>query len=401
MHSVTSRIMTFNQGRIPELLNMKYDAMRENPFRFFRGTCHLFYEDLPARSPLLKSPLTWVCGDLHLENFGSFKADNHIPYFDINDFDESVLAPCLVDPTRLLCSVLLASDVLGINKKGAKKLFDTFLDTYANTLATGYIRSLEKQAATGTIKLFLDTVRNRKHKPFIMKRMEMRNGKPRLIIDKIKTLKAPKESKTQIKEQVQAWMSQHPQTKGYKILDIAYRIAGTGSLGGTRYALLVTHADMPGEHYLLDLKLALPSCILNYHSFSQPEWPDEASRVTEVQKRFQAASPALLHEVEAGNQHYILKVLQPSADKIDFQSFNGKTKKLEEILYCMAQICAWDCLRSGGRQGSAIADELIDFAAKAPKWKEAVFEYASSYAVQVTKDFKAYAADYDAGKVKA
>ena len=68
--------------------------MRKSAFAFLRATCHLFYEDLP-KSPLLrKVPPVWACGDLHLENFGSYKGDNRLVYFDLNDFDEALLAPC-------------------------------------------------------------------------------------------------------------------------------------------------------------------------------------------------------------------------------------------------------------------------------------------------------------------
>jgi uncharacterized protein (DUF2252 family) len=49
--------------------------MTENAFRFFRGTCHLFYQDLAPAQPLPLSPLAWICGDLHIENFGSYRGD--------------------------------------------------------------------------------------------------------------------------------------------------------------------------------------------------------------------------------------------------------------------------------------------------------------------------------------
>jgi len=67
-------ILRFNEGRDPERLDMKYEAMRQSPFAFFRGTCHLFWEDWPRDSPLDSAPATWVCGDLHLENFGTYMA---------------------------------------------------------------------------------------------------------------------------------------------------------------------------------------------------------------------------------------------------------------------------------------------------------------------------------------
>ena len=91
---ILSRIQAYNSNRDAERLAMKYRKMRADPFVFLRGTCHLFYERLAGLDIDLKAPATWVCGDLHLENFGSYKGDNRLAYFDINDFDEAALAPC-------------------------------------------------------------------------------------------------------------------------------------------------------------------------------------------------------------------------------------------------------------------------------------------------------------------
>ena len=87
------RIKAFNEGRLEDMLQVKYAKMAENSFFFFRGTFHLFYEDLSKEKDFTTSPNAWICGDLHLENFGSFKSDNRLVYFDLNDFDEAVLAP--------------------------------------------------------------------------------------------------------------------------------------------------------------------------------------------------------------------------------------------------------------------------------------------------------------------
>lgn len=54
------RLIAFNTGLLPDMLELKYEAMAENAFRFFRGTCHLFYEDLAAAAPLPLSPLAWI-----------------------------------------------------------------------------------------------------------------------------------------------------------------------------------------------------------------------------------------------------------------------------------------------------------------------------------------------------
>lgn len=46
METIIDRIKKFNAPLIPDMVELKYKAMKQNAFRFFRGTCHLFYEDL-------------------------------------------------------------------------------------------------------------------------------------------------------------------------------------------------------------------------------------------------------------------------------------------------------------------------------------------------------------------
>src|SRR4051794_10721589 len=112
MQDVLALLTEHNRDREPERLARKYEKMRKNAFAFLRGSCPLFYARLPGSSAWLKAPAVWACGDLHLENFGSYKADNRQVYFDINDFDEALLAPATWDLLRLLSSVLVAHKAL-------------------------------------------------------------------------------------------------------------------------------------------------------------------------------------------------------------------------------------------------------------------------------------------------
>ena len=76
--NVVREILAFNAGRDLDTLGLKYRAMRTGPFAFLRGTCHLFYQLLPRQGIFKSAPLAWICGDLHLQNFGSYKADNRL-----------------------------------------------------------------------------------------------------------------------------------------------------------------------------------------------------------------------------------------------------------------------------------------------------------------------------------
>ena len=45
MKRVSARIKKFNAPLLPDKVKLKYQLMCESMFRFYRGTCHLFYED--------------------------------------------------------------------------------------------------------------------------------------------------------------------------------------------------------------------------------------------------------------------------------------------------------------------------------------------------------------------
>ena len=107
--SATDIIRDFNSDREPERLSMKLEAMAADPFPFLRGTCHLYYQRLTEKSLSPGGPPAWICGDLHIENFGTFLGDNGLTYFDINDYDEAVVAPVTWDIVRLVTSVYVAA----------------------------------------------------------------------------------------------------------------------------------------------------------------------------------------------------------------------------------------------------------------------------------------------------
>ena len=55
----------------------------------------------------------------------------------------------------------------------------------------------------------------------------------------------------------------------------------------------------------------------------------------------------------------------------------------------MGNVVAWGQLRSGGRQGSAIADDLITFAQDS-SWHQPLLAYARAYSHQVKSDYRSF-----------
>jgi uncharacterized protein (DUF2252 family) len=399
MNTVTEKILAFNKDRVPELVKLKYNFISQDVFRFYRGTCHLFYEDLSKKINWEDKTKCWITGDLHLENFGTYKGDNRVVYFDMNDFDESLLAPSTWELSRLLTSIHLAAIVLGFGEDLADKLAVDYTSQFINVLRTGKSLVVEKETAEGLLKQLIKQVQNRSQKEFVLSRIEIDNKKPKLILNE-KILKFKKGAdRTKVVDTFQNWMDKHLGEKKYSILDIAYRIAGTGSVGVKRYVLLL-HETENGRLHLADLKEAKPSSLKPYSVYEQPVWKSEAERVITLQKRVQHVAPAFLHPLIVGKTPFVAKQLQPSQDRMDLALCKGKKGKLSGILCTMADANASGQLRSSGRQGSSTADELISFATNYKAWKNKVLAYAKQYAKQVVQDYTAYKADYDKGLVK-
>ena len=95
-----------------------------------------------------------------------------------------------------------------------------------------------------------------------------------------------------------------------------------------------------------------------------------------------------------GGRSFIMRELQPIEDKINFELLEGDMDKLHLLLKDMGKIVAWNNLRCGGRQGSAIADELIKFGAEVMELEEDILDYAEKYADRTVKYWKEFVAKF-------
>lgn len=399
MLNVAKTIRNFNAGRDPERLVMKYANLRANPFVFLRGTCHLFYDRLPADALFTKAPAAWLCGDAHLENFGSYKGDNRLAYFDLNDFDESSLAPVTWELVRFLSSILVAGGSLRATPDDSNALCKVFLQGYADALALGKARWVERDTASGLVHELLATLKARTRAAFLDKRTERKNGGRRIRRDGEHALRADRAGRERAARLIDAFAASQDNPGFFRVLDVARRIAGTGSLGMERYVVLVEGKGSPDGNYLLDLKQATSSSLVPHLKIRQPAWPSQAHRVVAVQRRMQAVSMAFLHPIVDGNSSYVLRDLQPSEDRVSLDVRRTGLGQVSGVIEEMGQLMAWAHLRSSGRQGSAIADELIDFGTSAKSWRRDLLDAAHQCATQVENDWKAYCQAHDAGKM--
>lgn len=395
MTTLTERLITFNQQRDPQLLQRKYKVMSADAFAFYRGSCHLFYEDWPTTSPLNTAPLTWICGDLHLNNLGSYHGDDRHVYFHINDFDEAALAPCTWDLTRFLVSIHLSAPLLDVNEEQRNELCAYFLDKYAQALKKGHTLTIREKDMDGLIEdlLFHD---GRNRQDLLHSRTDLTADGRQLHIDNKKITEVSKRERTVITRAIRKWSAEQENPPFFQILDIARRVAGVGSLGVGRYILLVEGKGSPEKNYLLDLKQILPSALEPVLQHPQPNWANEAERAVTVQRWVQGIPHALMAVIPLYGTHYILREIQPSGNKINIKLVSGKPDKLKKLIKTVAQVVAWGQLRCADRHGTAELLDLMQFA-RDDHWHKDILDYAQMYAQCVLQNYQEFSAAYDQG----
>jgi uncharacterized protein (DUF2252 family) len=397
--NLIERLTAANDGREPERLQYKYARMRASVFGFYRGTSHLFYQDWPQASSLDRTPATWVSGDLHLENFGSYRSDSGQICFDLGDFDEGSLAPAAWDLARFATSVLLGARSLGLGGRDGTALIQHFIRCYAAALREGKARWIERKATRGIVRDLINDLRDRSRRELLDSRTELNGKARRLLIDRKHTLPIPEVARGRISAFMKKWAARQPDPGYFKLLDVARRVTGVSHLGLPRYILLVEGEGSPNSNCLIDLKLAQESVLTPYLRLPQPEWKNQAERVVAIQDRMQAVTPAQLQPVLINRQAYVLRELQPAADRLALDLWNGKTRRLEKAIGTAGDLLAWAQLRSGGRQGSAVADELIEFG-RSDWWQQELMAYCRFYATRVESDYAEYCKAYDAGELE-
>jgi uncharacterized protein (DUF2252 family) len=400
MSKLSQRIRAFNNPLLPDMVQLKYEAMTENAFRFYRGTCHLFYEDISAAPALPLTPLTWICGDLHLENFGSYKGDNKLVYFDLNDFDESVLAPASYELTRMLASIFIAFDTLNIEPVKALKMAQLFLKTYSTTLAKGKAISIEPRTAKGIVCDFLNAADKSGEKDILKKRTISKKNKIMLSLKDERHFKIDKKLRQELKSHINEWIANSSDGPyNYKVKGMVFRLAGTGSIGLKRYLFLLKSTNTKNKYLFVDMKQSRESSVLPYTTVQQLNWPTEAERIITVQQRMQNVSASLLSTTVFRDESYVIQELQPVKDTIKFKLLKDQYRDIYQVIDDMAALTASAQLRSGGIQGSAIIDELVGFG-KDEGWQEHLVTYAQKYAAKVKRYYLRYLEDYKAGEFK-
>jgi uncharacterized protein (DUF2252 family) len=238
------------------------------------------------------------------------------------------------------------------------------------------------------VRTLLQRVSGRTRATLIRERTIVKNGRLVIRYDR-HTLPPTGDQRARVTRELNKFAETQPDPKFFRVLDLARRASGLGSLGVDRYIVLVRGDAGSDGHALLDVKEVAPSSLARFGGVAQPKWKSEPDRVVAVQRRMQGTAPALLDAVNIGSGGYVLRELQPSKDRLTLKDARGRPGRLRSVISTMAHVTAWAQLRSSGRQGSAIADDLIAFAEHSG-WQRPLINYGRLYAAQVERDFKVF-----------
>ena len=220
---------------LPADLRRKHQAMADDLFPFFRAT---FYRWMQLWAKVCAdesgAPHVLAVGDLHVENFGTWRDVEGRLVWGINDFDEVYELPYTIDLVRLAASAHIAIRESRL-KIAAKDACDAILSGYKRSLETGgvpFVMAEEhdwlRHMVTGVLR---DPVQ------YWQK------------LDSLPTLKGrvPKSARRAIERLLPE------RGLDYRI---AHRIAGLGSLGRERYVAI---ANCRGGRVAREAKALAPS----------------------------------------------------------------------------------------------------------------------------------------------
>ena len=282
-------------------VKVKHRLMAESPFPFFRATFYRWAQWWPIICPeLAQAPHVLAIGDLHVENFGTWRDIEGRLIWGVNDFDEAWPAAYTVDLVRLVTSAYLAidEDHLAISRK-----------TACQAIEQGYRDSIAKGGG-----------------PFIL--AEHHQWLRRLAISELrdpvifweKILACPK---YQGKLPEDVWRLVHAslplRTKRY---DLRTRLAGLGSLGHPRVLALAT---WDGAHVVREAKQLTPSAWI---------WARRLASTQVLSRRLIESAIRIRDPHVHFAEHWIVRRLAPDCCHIEIHSLPEERDE-ERLVYYM------------------------------------------------------------------
>src|SRR5581483_4738705 len=334
-------------------LQAKYRKMAGDSASFLRATFFRWSQIWPQLCPeLATSPRVLAVGDLHVENFGTWRDSEGRLIWGINDFDEACPMPYTIDLVRLVTSYRVALPAGSNAGLKPKQACDKILQGYTDCLKAGGSPFVLAEKNEWLRAIALHNLQD----PAAFCRALDEGVSP---VDKSKVpavaLKALK----------------HSLPSGAVVTKFAWRAAGKGSLGRPRYVAL---ADYAGGEIVRESKALASSAWL----WANPDGkPDDILYNKIISSAVRCIDPC----VSVANK-WITRRLAPDCIKIEL----GKLRQIpveSDLLYAMG----WETANVHLGSRSAIKSIQKDLAKRPAEWLR---EASKIMADATEKDFAAW-----------
>jgi uncharacterized protein (DUF2252 family) len=396
----------------------KFQKMSASPYAFYRGSNHLYWEDFYNDWRIsffggTSSTLTWINGDAHIYNYGAYTNLNGDAVFCMDDFDDSVVADYQFDLWRMAISIVLdCRDNNVFDLSTIKEALQVFSKAYMHEMIMHNDADpenevhLTKSTSKGLLNKFLEKVEKKKSRIKMLDKWTAFEGDQRKFNFENKKLEQLTEVEYKKIEEILKPYSEMLNEKfndkeaSFQLKDIAKRInAGTGSLGSSRYYILLEGLTLsPDDDLILDMKEQGRPPV--YRHMSKEEKVEYAKAYPNEGERHAHAFEALAEHVDkylgALNVDGIsFSIKERSPMKSDFPS--EKLKKPSE-LYFMADVWG-EILASRHKRASYVLNDnayempnaINDMLAnKKEEFQDLVSSIALQYADRVKLDYACF-----------
>jgi uncharacterized protein (DUF2252 family) len=418
-------------SRVPELVPVRYGRMLVSPFTFYRGTAAIMAADLAATP--VSGITVQLCGDAHLSNFGLFGTPERRMLFDINDFDETLPGPWEWDVKRMAASFEVMGRFRGFSPDDRRAIVMAGVREYRERMrrAAGMgalgawydqleagvllklvrqevrLRSLDKREARRARKHVAQAYTHDSTRVFAKRAGEV-SGEPRIVADP--PLIVPIEDLAETGSQwedpaplIKKLLASYRRTLGaqghpleeFGYIHAARKVVGVGSVGTRCYILLLTGRDQR-DPLFLQVKEAQASVLEPYAGRST--YPHHGQRVVMGQRLMQGATDIFLGwqritGLDGVARDYYVR---------QFQDWKGGAE-VEALLVpgatVYARICGATLARAHARWGDRIA--IASYLGKGDRFDRAVADFSDVYADQNERDYAAFTAAVNSGRLTA
>ena len=404
-----------NEGRMPQLVPIRFGRMMQSPFTFFRGSAVVMAADL-ASTPV-SGIRVQACGDAHLSNFGGFATPERRIVFDINDFDETLPAPWEWDLKRLAASVVVAGRQIRLPESDAARAVRATVCSYREHMSDyASMRALEVWYDTIDVDRFLKAMDSEERREQVRERLESAGEKniPEFLFPKLAEHRgatprikddpplifhptaeqAPglesgyKEALARYRES----LPEHLRTlfDRFKFCDLAMKVVGIGSVGTLCGVMLFMASD--DDPIFLQVKEAAASVLEPYGGKSLHG--NHGERVVVGQRLMQSASDLFLGWTRGNNgRDYYVRQLRDMKVSALIEDFDAGD------LRAYGRVCAWALARAHARSGDAAM--IAGYMGASETFDDAIAEFAVEYADQAHKDHRAFVRAVRQGRIKA